>query len=53
MHSISWTSDVDFGKDIMLVLGSCDHFSDSVLPSFLSQLGDHVVIKTDWCSQNE
>ena len=30
-----------------------DHFSHGVLPSFFSQLCDHVVIKTDWCSQNE
>ena len=38
---------------IMFVLSSYDHFSHSVLPSFFSQLCDHVVIKTDWCSQNE
>ena len=53
MHSNSWTSHVDFGKDIMFVLHSYDHFSHGVLPSFFSQLCDHVVIKTDWCSQNE
>ena len=37
----------------MFVLGSYDHFPLSVSPSFFSQLCDHVVIKTDWCSQNE
>ena len=36
MHSISWTSDIDFGKDIMFVLGSYDHFSHNVLPSFFT-----------------
>ena len=47
MHSISFASDIDFGEDIVFVLGSYDHFSHSILPSFFSQLCDHVVIKTD------
>ena len=53
MHSMSLASDVNVGENIMFVLGSYDHFSHSVLPSFFSQLCDPVVIKTDWCSQNE
>ena len=53
MHPISWTNDVDFGKDILFVLGSSAHFSHNVLPSFFSQLCDHVVIKTEWSSQSE
>ena len=47
MHSISFASDIDFGEDIVFVLGSYDLFSHSMLPSFFSQLCDHVVIKTD------
>ena len=53
MHSISLASDVNFGENIRFVLGSYDHFSLSVSPSFFSQLSDYVVTKTDWCSQSE
>ena len=37
----------------MFVLGSYDFFSLSDPLFFFSQLCDHAVIKTDWCSQSE
>ena len=53
VHSLSLASDVDFGENIVSVLGPYDNFSFSVSLFFFSQPCDHVVIKTDWCWQSE
>ena len=53
VHSISLACDVDVGEKIVSVLGSYDIFLSVFHFFFLSQLCDHVVIKTDWCSHSE
>ena len=49
--NFSWMIVSLWSENIMLVLGSYDHFSQCF--TFFLQLCDHVIIKIDWCWQSE